>query len=132
MYTFGSEAELRSWINQFATTEYLAKRLKDPNVRYFFIADKQPIGMSAIAIDGKEVYFSDFYCLIEGSGLGTKLIEHSLAEAKRAGSESVWCEVYQPNIESLRFLEKRGFEQYDEFRSEIFRHWQVLLLRRML
>lgn len=102
---------------------YRAK-LADPKVRAQLAFVDGALGGYALivlgeAIDGRSdpqparpVSLSQLYCAghATGRGLGTKLMEWVLAEARAWGADAVQLSVYSENFGAQRFYQRYGFE----------------------
>jgi phosphinothricin acetyltransferase len=52
-----------------------------------------------------------------GRGLGLKILEHFIQEARAIGIDSLLASISSLNEQSLRFHEKAGFERCGTFRA---------------
>ncbi len=107
------------------TPELQAAELTDPNTE-FIIAEvagkavaylKLYSGAAPAAIQAKNpLQVNRLYILEEhtGKGLGDKLMQLSLEQAKQNGHDVVWLTVWEQNARALRFYHKYGFREAGE------------------
>jgi len=109
--------QMHKLINFFAERgEMLARPLSEiyENLRDFFVArqDEQVIACAALHISWSDLAEIKSMAVAEDSqkkGIGARLIEACLSEAKELGIETVFCLTYQPG-----FFAKMGFLQVDK------------------
>jgi ribosomal protein S18 acetylase RimI-like enzyme len=104
-------------------TAYRAK-LADPHVRvelalldgapgaYALIVLGEAIGGRPDPQPARPVFLSQLYCASHatGRGLGAKLMDRVLAEARAWGADAVQLSVYSENFGAQRFYQRYGFE----------------------
>ncbi len=67
-------------------------------------------GLATFRISGDECEIVTLNALIEGQGVGSRLIEAVCEVASQAGCKRVWLVTTNDNVEAIRFYQKRGFE----------------------
>lgn len=73
------------------------------------IVDNKPIGLITYNIEGIECEIVTLNSLLEGKGIGFKLIEAVKNVAKDHKCERIWLIETNDNTKALRFYQKRGF-----------------------
>ena len=71
--------------------------------------DGEPVGLATYRVDGDECELVSLDSLIEGVGIGSRLIEAVREKASAAGCRRLWLITTNDNMEAVRFYQKRGF-----------------------
>ena len=66
-------------------------------------------GLATYHINGQECELVTLNALQEGLGIGTALIDKTIARAEQVGCYRLWLVTTNDNLSSLRFYQKRGF-----------------------
>jgi len=109
--------QMHRLINHFADKgEMLARSLSElyENIRDYFVVrqDERVIACAALRVSWSDLAEIKSLAVAEGSqrkGIGDRLIEACLKEAKELGIPTVFCLTYKPAL-----FEKRGFSQIDK------------------
>jgi len=109
--------QMHRLINHFADKgEMLARSLSElyENIRDYFVVrqDERVIACAALRVSWSDLAEIKSLAVAEDSqrkGIGDRLIEACLEEAKKLGIPTVFCLTYKP-----AFFEKRGFSQIDK------------------
>lgn len=107
------EVEAASFTNPW-TREMYAWELQNRSVCHIYVA-RMPgclvAGFCAFWLVFDEIHINNVACRPEyrGHGLGTRLMQHVLAEATRLGATSATLEVRASNADARRFYERLGF-----------------------
>jgi len=72
--------------------------------------DGRRAGALTYRIDGAKCEIVTLNGLVEGRGVGTRLLEEAAAIARRAGCRRLWLVTTNDNVTALRFYQRRGFE----------------------
>jgi diamine N-acetyltransferase len=123
--TFGPDNTAEDMADYCASSfnpEKLAVELMHPETRFLIAEEdgaggvagyvKIKFGMPPPVISGKKVMeIGRLYARKAwiGKGVGARLMEASLAEAKKAGCDVVWLDVWEKNPRAIAFYEKWGF-----------------------
>jgi ribosomal protein S18 acetylase RimI-like enzyme len=67
------------------------------------------VGVITHQFENGDCEVSSLESLREGQGIGGKLLEAVVADAKQAGCRRVWLITTNDNLNALRFYQKRGF-----------------------
>lgn len=111
-------AENRSQINQFILdhwyTQTMIVRGKEIDMTTtdgFFLAEEgQIIGLITYILYNNTMEIMSLDSLRENRGIGSKLLETTIEEAKRLGCRNIVLITTNDNIDALRFYQKRGFD----------------------
>ena len=109
--------QMHKLINSFADKgEMLARSLSEiyENIRDYFVVreDGQVLACVALHVSWSDLAEIKSLAVIENNqrkGVGSKLVEACLREARELGIPTVFCLTYKPN-----FFEKFGFSQLDK------------------
>jgi ribosomal protein S18 acetylase RimI-like enzyme len=71
--------------------------------------DGEPAGLLTYRIDGEECELAVLIASVEGSGVGSALVDALRAEAASAGCARIWVVTTNDNLRALRFYQRRGF-----------------------
>ncbi len=113
----GDVAEIQKIVNEFADRgEMLHRSLSEiyENVRDYFVAEKdgKVVGCCALHVSWEDLAEVKSLAVVEehqGTGLGRKLVERCLDEARELGVRRVFALTYKP-----RFFEGLGFRRIDK------------------
>lgn len=126
--TFGhdnTEDQLQEYFDTTLTEAILTEEVRDPESRYYFITvDGQKAGFLKTntgqaqteqeldkAFEIQRIYILQSF---QGLGLGKKLFEFALQEAKNQGCDWAWLGVWEKNFKAQAFYQKYGFEKFSE------------------
>lgn len=107
------EVEAASFTNPW-TREMYGWELQNRSVCHIYVV-RMPqcrvAGFCAFWLVFDEIHINNVACRPEyrGHGLGTRLMQHVLAEAARLGATSATLEVRASNVPARRFYERLGF-----------------------
>jgi ribosomal-protein-alanine N-acetyltransferase len=107
------QVEAASFTNPW-TREMYTWELQNRSVCHIYVVrlpDCRVAGFCAFWLVFDEIHINNVACRPEhrGQGLGTRLMQHVLAEASRLGATSATLEVRASNVEARRFYERLGF-----------------------
>lgn len=112
--------DLAAFLGQF-TREAWAEELDDPTYAFYLAEDDgDPVGFvklgpSSLPVDptGRALELRQLYVLTShlGSGVGVRLMDWALAEARRRRVEELFLTVYTDNHRARRFYARYGFEE---------------------
>jgi len=77
------------------------------------------IGLLTFLVKDNECEVTSLDSLCEGQGIGTRLINAILAEARKQNCSRVFLSTTNDNMNALRFYQKRGFELVAIHRGEV-------------
>jgi ribosomal protein S18 acetylase RimI-like enzyme len=87
----------------------------------FVIKDgKEWIGLLTFFVKDNECEVTSLDSLREGQGIGTKLMNAVLEEARKKGYKRVFLITTNDNMHALRFYQKRGFELVAVHRGAVY------------
>ena len=120
-----SPQQLEAYYETTYSEESLSKELANPESFYYFVkVDGKPVGflMTNVGQAQTEHLLEDAYEIqriyvlqdYQGMGLGKRLFEFALQEAKKLGKTWVWLGVWEKNFKAQKFYAKYGFEKFDE------------------
>ena len=124
--TFGpffGEEDLAHYFDNELSLATIEKELADPESEtYFVVKDGEIAGFLKFnwgqaqteqklfdAFEVQRIYVLKAY---HGQGLGKKLFEFALEEAKKRGFDWVWLGVWEKNFRAQEFYSKYGFEKF--------------------
>jgi len=104
--------ENEAWLEQTMESEIASR-----HTLYVGAFEPQLVGYAGLKVSGPS-YSSDVQTIgvepeSQGAGIGRRLMESLLAEAKRQGSEEVFLEVKAGNAAAIHLYESLGFERID-------------------
>ncbi len=108
----------RGWVSSLtrekwgSSTVVSRGEVHHPDLLHGFIAmvDGARQGLATFRNSGDECEIVTLNALIEGQGVGSRLIDAVRAVASEAGCNRVWLITTNDNLEAIRFYQKRGFE----------------------
>lgn len=115
-------AGLAAYLHESFSPQQMSADLADPN-SIFFIAyrNNKAVGYARLirnstleCIEGERPVELKRIYLVErvwGTGIGEKLLNHCITEAKRVGHDTLWLGCWQENRRGQRFYEKQGFNK---------------------
>ncbi|MHA1909266.1 MAG: GNAT family N-acetyltransferase [Candidatus Thorarchaeota archaeon] len=76
-----------------------------------FVAESngERVGLLTYQVDDRQLEIVTLDSLMEGVGIGTELVDHTLVEAKKKKCNRVWLVTTNDNTDALRFYQRRGF-----------------------
>lgn len=119
-----SPEDLEAFLAEHRSEHTYRSKLADPNVRARLAFVDGALGAYALIVHGESVaagpnpqpkrpvFLSQLYCAghATGRGLGTKLMDWALAEARAKGADAVQLSVYSENYGAQRFYQRYGFQ----------------------
>jgi len=78
-----------------------------------------PVGLITYKIRGDECEVVSLDSLMEGRGMGTRLLECVEEVARKMGCKRVWVITTNDNTPALRFYQKRGFRLVAVYRNAL-------------
>lgn len=87
-------------------------RLHDAALLPGFVAELggERAGLLTYRLDGDELEVVTLDSLVEGRGIGSRLLEAATEVARADGCRRVWLITTNDNLRALRFYQRRGFE----------------------
>ncbi|MHA2425322.1 MAG: GNAT family N-acetyltransferase, partial [Candidatus Thorarchaeota archaeon] len=67
------------------------------------------VGLLTFKVDDRQLEIVTLDSLMEGVGIGTALVDHTIADAKKKKCNRVWLVTTNDNTDALRFYQRRGF-----------------------
>jgi ribosomal protein S18 acetylase RimI-like enzyme len=104
---------LRFWIEHWGGDEMVTRGnvYRPEQLDGFVIEDgNEWIGLLTFFIQDGECEVTSLDSLREGQGIGTKLIDSVMDEARKQNCSRVFLITTNDNMQALRFYQKRGFE----------------------
>lgn len=100
---------IQHWGAEFVVAHGVVYR---PDMLEGFIAedDDEWVGEITYTFSGDECELVSLDSLHEGQGIGTKLINAVLEEARQQNSKRLWLITTNDNLHALGFYQRRGFE----------------------
>lgn len=86
---------------------------------FIFREKDEIIGLATYIVYDDILEITSLDSLQEKKGIGTRLIEHILREAKERGCRKVVVITTNDNINAIRFYQKRGFDMANLFRNAL-------------
>jgi len=77
------------------------------------------IGLLTFAVEEVECEITSLDSLREGNGIGSKLIDQAIGEARRRGCKRLFLITTNDNLNALGFYQKRGFELAAIYRGAV-------------
>ena len=68
----------------------------------------------------------------QGKGLGGKLLEFSVEEAKKRGISVIWCGVWEKNLPAVEFYKRKGFVRFSEHSFVVGKETQTDWMMKLL
>ncbi len=97
------------WGNDFVVAHGVIYRPENLD-GFIALKDEQWVGLITYCRLPGECEVVSLDSLREGQGIGTRLIEKVVAEARQAGCKRVFLITTNDNLEALGFYQKRGFQ----------------------
>lgn len=81
------------------------------------VAGFAKLGPRGLPVEGAGIELRQLYILDrwQGSGLGARMMERVLAEARARGAEALWLSVFIDNMRARRFYARYGFEEVGRY-----------------
>jgi len=101
------------WVEHWGSEEMITRGniYRPEQLDGFVIEDgKEWIGLLTFFVTDNECEVTSLDSLCEGQGIGTKLMETVVDEARKQGWKRVFLITTNDNMHALRFYQKRGFE----------------------
>jgi GNAT superfamily N-acetyltransferase len=117
----GTEEQRLEWLERFCSPSYFSERIGPDAIFYSIGPREQPRAMAALKRRDGKAYFGDLYCADKGQGLGRRLFEERLTQARAWGLETGVCDVFAMNAPALAFVAKMGFQPVSEYEEQSFR-----------
>lgn len=116
--------DLAAFLSRHRSEDAYRAKLADPNVHVQLAFVDGTLGAYALivlgeAIDGRPdpqparpMFLSQLYCAghATGRGVGARLMDWTLAEARAWGADAIQLSVYNENFGAQRFYQRYGFE----------------------
>jgi N-acetylglutamate synthase-like GNAT family acetyltransferase len=110
------------WIDHWGGEEMIArgKIYRPEQLEGFVIEDGQEwIGLLTFATENGECEVTSLNSLREGQGIGSKLIDQAIQEARARSCKRLFLITTNDNLNALGFYQKRGFELVAIYRGAI-------------
>lgn len=101
------------WIEHWGGEEMIArgKIYRPEQLEGFVVEDEEEwLGLLTFSIDEGECEVTSLDSLREGQGIGSKLLEQAMEEARTRGCKRLFLITTNDNLHALGFYQKRGFE----------------------
>ena len=101
------------WIEHWGGEEMIArgKVYRPEQLEGFVVEDGgEWVGLLTFAVEDGECEVTSLDSLREGQGIGSRLIDRAMAEARARGCRRVFLITTNDNLNALGFYQKRGFE----------------------
>jgi ribosomal protein S18 acetylase RimI-like enzyme len=101
------------WIEHWGSEEMITRgKVYHPEQLDGFVVenDGEWIGLLTYVIEGGECEVMSLDSLREGQGIGSKLIDQAMEEARTRGCRRLFLITTNDNLNALGFYQKRGFE----------------------
>lgn len=111
---------MQAYLNEAFAMETLLSQLQNPDSHFFFLytdgtlsgylklneGSAQTDDLGPHALELERIYvLRDF----QGKGLGARMMDFAVTEAKRAGKKILWLGVWEKNTSAIAFYKKQGF-----------------------
>ncbi len=131
-------ADMNLYLSQDLTASIMQQQLQQPTTRFFFLQNEEEVMAYAklrwdrphehfngtAAIELERLYTRKAHW---GKGLGSQLLAHCLAFAKRHQFEWMWLLVWHKNEAGIRFYQRHGFEHFGfkkfKFGTDVTNDW---------
>jgi GNAT superfamily N-acetyltransferase len=110
------------WIEHWGGEEMITRGniYRPEQLEGFVVEDgAEWIGLLTFMIKGEECEVTSLDSLREGQGIGSKLIEQAIEEARACGCARLFLITSNDNLNALGFYQKRGFEIAALYRGAI-------------
>jgi ribosomal protein S18 acetylase RimI-like enzyme len=110
------------WIEHWGGEEMIARGniYRPEQLEGFVIEDRAEwIGLLTFVVKDGECEVTSLDSLREGQGIGSKLIDQSLTEARARGCKRLFLITTNDNLNALGFYQKRGFEIVAIYRGAV-------------
>jgi GNAT superfamily N-acetyltransferase len=117
----------RDWIIKNAREHWGAPYVISRGVRYdldalpgyIALRDGERLGLVTYEIGGKNCQIVSLDSLVQGHGVGSRLIAAVKQAATMANCNRIWLITTNDNLDALRFYQKRGFVLFALYRNAI-------------
>ncbi len=99
---------IKMWHDDHVVTLGRIFRLQDLQ-GFVALSSSERVGLLTYNINDNQLEIVTLDSLMEGVGIGTRLVDFALSEAKRRKCKRVWLITTNDNTEALRFYQRRGF-----------------------
>lgn len=121
------ERKDNKWVNEFIITYWGSDRVVVHNTifipgqlnGYIACSGKNKIGLITHNITGSECEIVTLNSSEENKGIGRKLVELVIAEAKKLKCNRVWVVTTNDNIRAIKFYQKLGFQLINVFPNAV-------------
>lgn len=118
-----SPEQIKYMLDMMYAPEVIAKELAE-GIAFEFVKDNgTPIGFLSYGFyHGDEtmklhkVYLSDIY---HGQGIGSMMLQHAIAAAKKAGAKKLILNVNKNNARAIKAYERNGFSLVEKVKNDI-------------
>ena len=110
------------WSEHWGGEEMIArgKVYRPEQLEGFVVEDGEAwIGLLTFAVEGRECEVTSLDSLRESQGIGSKLIEQVIKEARGRGCKRLFLITTNDNLNALGFYQKRGFELVAIYRGAV-------------
>ncbi|MEZ4802416.1 MAG: GNAT family N-acetyltransferase [Gelidibacter sp.] len=117
------QAQVDYMIEKFQNADAFLKQINEGYCYYLISYDHSYCGYLALVSDtkNKKMMISKIYVDADyrGFGLGEKLMDFALKEAKKKEFKTLWLTVNKNNTNSIEWYKKRGFEIKESIQIDI-------------
>jgi GNAT superfamily N-acetyltransferase len=110
------------WVEHWGSEEMIARgNVYRPEQLEGFVVEENNewIGLLTFIIKGEECEVTSIDSLREGQGIGTKLMEKAIEEARTRNCKRLFLITTNDNLRALGFYQKRGFEIVAVYRGAV-------------
>jgi N-acetylglutamate synthase-like GNAT family acetyltransferase len=110
------------WIEHWGSDEMVTRgRVYRPEQLEGFVVEEQGawLGLLTFAVEDRECEITSLDSLREGTGIGSALIQKTLAEARARGCTRLFLITTNDNLHALGFYQRRGFEIVTVYRGAV-------------
>jgi ribosomal protein S18 acetylase RimI-like enzyme len=110
------------WIDHWGGEEMITRgRIHRPEQLDGFIVagGEEWLGLLTFVLEGNECEITSLDSLREGQGIGSKLIDRAIEEARTRGCKRLFLITTNDNLNALGFYQKRGFEIAAVYRGAV-------------
>jgi ribosomal protein S18 acetylase RimI-like enzyme len=116
------------WIDHWGGEEMITRgRVHRPEQLDGFIVagGEEWLGLLTFVLEDSECEITSLDSLREGQGIGSKLIERAIEEARARGCKRLFLITTNDNLNALGFYQKRGFEIVAVYRGAVNRSRKI-------
>jgi len=110
------------WIEHWGGEEMISRGIvyRPEQLEGFIIDDgKEWVGLITFVINRNECEVTSLNSLLEGKGIGTRLIAQMIDEARKRKCKRLFLITTNDNLHALGFYQKRGFEIVAVYRGAV-------------